>query len=136
MENATVLPLTLSGTVVRGRGKGRGAGMPTANIDVSGISVLPPYGVYASRVTVGTQVYAGVTNVGLRPTADSDPEPTVETFIIGFDGSLYGEKISAELLEYLRPTVRMNSLDEVREQVEKNARKAVRLFGKQNPDKP
>ncbi len=119
----------LSGPVIHGRGNGRTVGMPTANLPVPPGAALPPFGVYAARVRVGDREYLGVTNVGLRPTLTADPVPTVETFLPGFSGDLYGREITVSLYAFLRPTRKMASLREVEAQVEKDAEEARRLLG-------
>ena len=97
----------LTGTIVHGKGLGHTVGMPTANLRCDEGSALPEAGVYASLLEVDGQTYFGVTNVGTRPSVDSDPTPTVET---------------------LRPVRRMASLDEVRAQVQADGRRAERIL--------
>lgn len=122
----------LSGIVAHGRSKGHTVGMPTANLPCPQGEAHPPFGVYAAAVTVedGTKkkTYLGVTNVGLRPSVDSDPQPTVETMLLDFDGNLYGKRIIVSLYHFLRPTVKMASLEEVKAQVEKDAQEARKLM--------
>lgn len=121
---------TFSGIVGHGQSKGHTVGMPTANLPCPpGIS-LPPFGVYASRVTIendGT-TYVGVTNVGYRPTVDREGAPTVETLLLQFDGDLYGKRIEVALYHFLRPTVRMASLEEVKRRVLMDAEEAKTLM--------
>lgn len=106
--------------------------MPTANLPCPPGRGCPPFGVYASRVVVGDapdqKTYLGVTNVGLRPSVDSDRQPTVETMLLDFDGDLYGREITVTLLHFLRPTMKMASLEEVKAQVEKDAAQARQLM--------
>ena len=118
----------LSGPVIHGRGNGRTVGMPTANLALPPGAEQPPFGVYAARVRVGDREYLGVTNVGLRPTLTADPVPTVETFLPGFSGDLYGRGITVFLLAFLRPTRKMASLREVEAQVERDVAQARRLL--------
>lgn len=113
----------LEGTVVHGKGNGRKVGMPTANLKVEK-GLLPAFGVYASRVTVGGKSYVGVTNIGLRPSVDRESRITVETWILDFDRMIYGEKLSLDLVAFLRPTRKMQGLGEVKKQVDKDARSA------------
>lgn len=119
---------TLTGPVVHGKGNGKTVGMPTANLDVSGAQTLPPLGVYAAVVRAGGAVYPGVTNVGLRPSVDAEQRVTVETFILDFSGSLYGQEITLELYDFLRPTRRMESLEAVQRQVALDSERARTLL--------
>jgi len=118
----------LCGRVVHGKANGRKAGMPTANLEITEGTVLPPQGVYAAEVYTCGVRYAGVTNVGLRPSVDDEQRVTVETFIIDFSGDLYDQEITLHLMHYLRPTVKMNSLAEVQIQVQKDAQLALDLL--------
>lgn len=118
----------LSGLVIHGKGKGNAVGMPTANLKIDTNKKLPPAGVYAAIVYIGNSTYLGVTNIGLRPTADDSKSITVETHIINFSGDLYGKYITLELFDFLRPTEKMKSLADVKRQVEKDCRYVENLF--------
>ncbi len=118
----------LVGTIVHGKGLGHTVGMPTANLRCDEGSVLPKAGVYASLLEVDGEAYFGVTNVGTRPSVDSDPTPTVETFLLHFDGDLYNRRVCLWLKAYLRPVCKMASLDEVRTQVREDSRRAEKIL--------
>ncbi|MDE7282953.1 MAG: riboflavin kinase, partial [Lachnospiraceae bacterium] len=83
----------LSGKVIHGRGIGKLVGMPTANMEVSDESALPPSGVYITEILLDGQVYYGITNIGTRPTVDNDKEISVETHILNFNEEIYGKSI-------------------------------------------
>lgn len=118
---------SVSGCVVHGRGRGKAAGLPTVNLPVVQ-DALPPLGVYASKVYWKGQTYVGVTNLGYRPTVDSEPQITCETFILHLHADLYGQPIRVELLHFLRPTRKMRSLEEVRAQVAVDAAEAEQII--------
>lgn len=118
----------LSGLVIHGKGKGRAVGMPTANLQIDTKKNLPNPGVYAAVVYIGDSTYLGVTNVGFRPTVDNSKDITVETIIINFSGDLYGEYITLELFDFIRPTKKMKSLVDVKKQVEKDCKYVENLF--------
>jgi riboflavin kinase/FMN adenylyltransferase len=81
--------------------------------------VLPRFGVYAVRVVLPDGgVYAGVTNVGIRPTIVDDDSVTIETYLVDFDGDLYGKTLRVEFLRYLRPERRFDSMAELHRQIE------------------
>ncbi len=124
-----VFPICLTGSVVHGKAKGRTVGMPTANLAVTDQTKLPKEGVYAARVFIGEEVYLGVTNIGTRPSVDDWAEITIETLILDFERDVYGEEITLELHSFLRPTLRFESLQAVRLQVEKDSLKVRELFG-------
>lgn len=120
----------LTGQVVHGQGNGHTVGMPTANLPCPEGAALPPFGVYASLVAVDGADFLGVTNVGLRPSVDDSLRPTVETWLPDYSGSLYGREITLRLYYFLRPTVKMASLEDVKAQVSKDALAARRLLAK------
>lgn len=109
------LPLTYAGVVIHGKGLGRTVGMPTANIAPP--ACLPSLGVYASKVLVDNHWYVGVTNIGYRPSVDTRKEITFETHILDFSSDLYGMVITVKLCAFLRPTLQLQSLHEVKTRV-------------------
>lgn len=115
--------MRLTGTVVHGKGLGKTVGMPTANLAVSE-QQLPAAGVYATRIYIGDEAYMSVTNIGTRPSVDDETYTTIETFILDFEGNLYGETVTLDVMEYLRPVMKFNNLDEVSEQVQKDIERA------------
>lgn len=107
---ATLLgrPPEVEGVVVRGDGRGRELGFPTANLDVPGGLLVPPDGVYAgwardrrAAVSIGTNPHFG------------GGERRVEAHLLDFDGDLYGERLVVELWTPIREQRRFGSLDEL-----------------------
>lgn len=119
MENSQIPICTLSGQVIHGKGIGKTAGVPTANLLIEQ-EQLPPLGVYASVVHIKGSKFLGATNVGLRPGIDSESRISVETFIIDFQGSLYGTFLEVDLYCFLRPAQKMKSLKDLQQQVGKD----------------
>lgn len=76
--------------------------MPTANVEVSDESTLPPAGVYITKILLDGQMYYGITNIGTRPTVDNDREISVETHIPNFNEEIYGKSIRIQLFGRLR----------------------------------
>lgn len=129
MEVSHAAPLyCLTGHVVHGKGLGRTVEMPTANLQPDPGQQLPPTGVYATQAEIGGQRYPAVTNVGRRPTVDQEQAVTVETYIIGFHQDLYGCPMTVTFWHYLRPTVRMPSLEAVKEQVKRDSQRTLELL--------
>lgn len=114
-------PFTLSGTVRHGKHLGTEALFPTVNLMPEPWRILPRFGVYAVRVALPDgSVYAGLTNVGIRPTIVDDDRVTVETFLIDFDGDLYEKSIRIEFGRYLRPERKFDNMAELHKQIEKD----------------
>lgn len=132
VEEAAVLlgrAFAYESPVLHGRRLGRELGTPTLNQAVPEGFVLPKFGVYVSKVTLpdGAQ-YAGVTNVGLKPTVGSDAV-LAETWMPDYHGDeLYGRTVRTELLRFLRPEVRFNGIDELREAIHKDGAKAREFY--------
>lgn len=120
-------PIILSGKVVQGKALGRTVGMPTANLLIAD-GTMPENGVYVTRIRIGNEAYASVTNIGRRPTVDDEAHITVETHIIDFDREIYGEQAVLELHKFLRPIQKFASLQEVKRQVEKDVETAKIYF--------
>ncbi len=126
-QQAAVLlgrPYAIPGTVVHGKALGRTVGMPTANLSVSKQLVLPARGVYATHVWWQGKRYGGLTNIGTRPSVDDSTKVTIETLILDFDESLYGETLILEPVAFLRPVQKFDSLNQVQAQVQRDLEKA------------
>ncbi|MBQ7463892.1 MAG: bifunctional riboflavin kinase/FAD synthetase [Lachnospiraceae bacterium] len=108
---------SLEGMVTRGRMLGRKLEMPTVNLSVDPEKLLPPFGVYFSHIYLGTGVFLGITNVGVRPTVSEEKKVTVETYIYDFDDDVYGETLRVELLHFLRGEMKFDSIDELKAQM-------------------
>ena len=105
--------------VTHGRQLGRTWGTPTINQPFPAGYVLPRFGVYASLVEVEGQKYYGVTNIGVKPTVGSDCALS-ETWIPEFSGDLFGKKVPVELLDFIRPERKFDSLDQLKNEILEN----------------
>ena len=118
---------TLTGTVVTGRKLGHKLGFPTANIELPQGVIVPRHGVYACRAFVGEKSYMAVCNVGNRPTVEGHQVRT-ETWLLDFEGDLYGQSVTLEFLYFLRPEQRFESLEQLREAVLRDAENTRKFF--------
>ncbi len=95
-------PYSIRGVVVRGDGRGRHLGFPTANLAVSnGDKLIPRRGVYAVRGVLRSGTYPGALHLGPRPTFKGSP-PAIELHLIDFEGDLYGETVRVDFIRFLR----------------------------------
>ena len=102
------------GEIIHGDRIGTSMGIKTLNIGFDTVRALPKKGVYASRVKLSEGSFAGVTNIGTRPTVHEDGKIVIETHLIDFDGDIYGERAEVALAEFLREEKRFGSLEELR----------------------
>ncbi len=109
-------PYSVWGTVRPGDQLGRRIGVPTANLDVRGLE-LPPHGVYAVRVTRGSEIHPGVLNIGVRPTVAAAGELRFEVHLLDFDGDLLGSSLEVRFVARLRDERRFPDLDALISQI-------------------
>lgn len=120
-------PHTLTGKVVSGRGLGHTIGIPTANLLLPPELVTPKLGVYACKAIVDGNSYLAVTNIGSRPTVGGH-QVRVESWLLDFDGDLYGKHLCLLFYAFLRPEQKFESLEEMRREIEKNAAETRKIF--------
>jgi len=110
-------PYSVRGIVVRGEGRGRGLGFPTANLRIEdGGKLVPPQGIYAVRAVLRRGTYLGALHLGPRPTFKGSP-PTIELHILDFDGDIYGEEVRVDFVAYLREILPFASVAALVEQM-------------------
>lgn len=119
----------ITGTVVYGKQLGRQMGSPTANVQLPDTLVCPALGVYAAEVVLEDgRRYSAVTNVGRCPTTEIDTGITIESWLLDFRGDLYHQNIRVEFCKFLRPEKKFGSLEELREEILRNAEETRAYF--------
>ena len=129
-------PHALTGVVVAGQGRGRSIGVPTANLD-SLREALPPHGVYAVLVDEQRDggffaLAGGVANFGVRPTLGAGPSFEAHLFDVARD--LYGRTLRVHLLGRLREERKFSGIDELRQQIARDAAAAREMVAARKPD--
>lgn len=110
---------SVEGTVIKGRQLGRSIGYPTANIIYPLDIIEPPHGVYDVEVILEDgKIYRGLSNFGTSPTVTNDGITLLETFIIGFDGDLYGKDIKINFNRMLRHEIKFDNIDALKTQID------------------
>ncbi len=109
-------PFSICSTVVNGQHLARRLGFPTVNIIPESKQILPKNGVYVTRVSFDGIKKFGITNVGVRPTVNTELL-CVETHIFDFDGDLYGKEICVEFLHFLREEKKFSSVESMASQI-------------------
>jgi riboflavin kinase/FMN adenylyltransferase len=120
-------PYGVEGRVERGAERGHKLGFPTANLHPHN-RVIPRNGVYVTGTLIDGQWRRSVTNVGLRPTFADAVEPSVETFVLNWDGDLYGDVVRVRFLYRLRDERKFNSIDELKRQITRDVERANSYF--------
>lgn len=110
--------------VENGNRIGRTIGFPTANQLPPKEKLLPPNGVYATRILLEGKLYNGISNIGKKPTIQGEHPIGIETNIFGFDGRIYNQNIQVSFLKYIRPEQKFESLEALTAQIRKD-REAV-----------
>lgn len=113
---------TLSGEVFKGDKIGRSIGFPTANIKPKEeYKLVPGKGVYSVTASFEGKVFRAMANLGSRPTVSQSNRRILEVHLFGFDGDLYGKEITITFVDRIRDEIKFDSLDKLREQLEKDA---------------
>lgn len=123
MEKVTSLlgeTYSITGEVVHGKQLGRTIGMPTINQEVAKEKIIPPKGVYVSKVFLPEGEYRGITNIGNKPTVGGKQQLGVETHILGYEGDLYGQKVKVSFYEFVRSEQKFSSLEELKKQMHRD----------------
>jgi riboflavin kinase/FMN adenylyltransferase len=120
-------PYGIEGRIIRGAQRGRTIGFPTANLHPQN-RVIPRKGVYVTATLIEDKWQRSVTNIGIRPTFENDTEPTIETFVLNWDGDLYGDVLRVRFLHRIRDEKKFASIDELKTQIGKDLRRAERYF--------
>ena len=123
-------PYSVSGTIIHGAHLGTGIGMPTINVVPENEKQLPPDGVYFTLNKLQGRTIPGVTNIGCKPTVNGRYRG-VETFLYDTEGDLYSLPVETQLLHFVRPERKFNSLEDLRRQMENDKRSGREYFHEQ-----
>jgi len=122
-------PFRLEGHVVKGAGRGRGLGIPTANLDTPPKVILPKVGVYAGWMEHDGERHPAVINVGYNPTFEDRDSPIVEVHALDFDGDLYGSVIGVEFTHHLRDELKFPDAESMMVEIRRDIARARDLLG-------
>ena len=121
-------PYCLQGKVVTGQQLGRTIGFPTANLQLPPEKFLPRYGVYAVDTLIDRATVKGVMNIGCRPTVAGEA-PSIEVHLLNWSGDLYGKTLKVDLLEFLRPEQKFDSVEALKQQITKDCQTVLNNSG-------
>lgn len=123
-------PFEIDGTVVTGDKRGRRIGFPTANMLIPEDMALPPDGVYITEISWDGQTHQAMTNIGANPTF-SNQYRRIETYILSFEGDIYGKDVTVRFLKRLRSELQFHSVNELMKQMEIDKGKTINYFQSQ-----
>jgi len=104
----------LEGFVIRGNGRGRLLGYPTANLKLVDERLLvPSFGVYVVEATAESEKFVGLASIGVRPTFEDSGVPIVEVWISDFDRDIYGKRMKVSFIHRLREEMKFSSSDDL-----------------------
>jgi riboflavin kinase/FMN adenylyltransferase len=118
----------IDGTVIRGAARGRALGFPTANLCTEN-EFIPPNGVYATAVEIDRMIHPAITNIGVRPTFETESTRSIETHIFDMDRDLYGSSLRLIFIQRLRDERPFTSADALKAQIDQDCQRARDLFG-------
>ena len=113
-------PFKISNVVVKDKMLGRKLGFPTANMIPDPSLLLPQCGVYGTNTLAGGKRYPSITNVGSALTVGTEEPQRIETYIIGFEGDLYGQILEIEFLTKIRDIEEFDGLEDLKHQLQRD----------------
>jgi riboflavin kinase/FMN adenylyltransferase len=123
---ATILarPYQLEGVVIKGEGRGKKIGFPTANVQVSSDLIVPGKGVYITRTIYKGMTYNSVTNIGQNPTFKDTDQIHIETNLFDFDLDIYGEQLEIQFLKKIRDERKFPTVNDLIGQIKHDVEEA------------
>lgn len=119
----------LDGIVVDGYKVGRKLGFPTANLQPScPDKLIPEEGVYAIYAYVNGRRYAGMLNIGHRPTVKNGTDLSIEAHILNFSDNIYNRYLRIEFMHFIRPEQKFDNLEALTGQLQKDKETVSRLL--------
>ncbi len=122
-------PYQISGKVIRGRKLGTEIGFPTANLELEDSKKLVPMdGIYACKVNTNKGEYNGMLYIGDVPTVGLDHRKSIEINIFDFNDDIYDERISVEILHFIRHEQKFDGIESLKQQLHKDRDSALEYF--------
>jgi riboflavin kinase/FMN adenylyltransferase len=126
-------PHVLTDTVCHGHKLGTSMGFPTINMRFTEGVIVPPHGVYATKVQLQGEkrMHLAVTNIGVRPTLGGATKVSAESYILDYSGNLYGRQVRVEFYKMLRAEQKFEDVGSLKAQIEKDVVAARAYFKSQ-----
>jgi riboflavin kinase/FMN adenylyltransferase len=122
---------SFKGIIVRGDGRGKKLGFPTANISIDNEDkLIPAKGIYAGECIVEGEKHYGLLSLGSRPTFHKDGEIIPEFYIFDFDRDIYDKVMQVNLVEKIRDEEKFNSVEELITRMKKDEETGKEILSK------
>ena len=122
---------SFKGKIVRGDGRGRKLGFPTANLSTENEDkLIPAKGIYAAECVVENEKHFGLLSLGSRPTFHKDGDIIPEFYIFDFDRDIYDQVMQVNLVEKIRDEEKFNSVDDLIIQMNKDEKTGKQILSK------
>lgn len=122
-------PYSLIGPVIRGDGRGKKIGVPTANIDYPREKIVPARGIYAGWANLDGEKHMAAISIGVNPTFTPEKQiSSVEAYILDFDEDIYGKELKIEFVARLRDELKFDSVDALVGQIWKDVDETRRIL--------
>lgn len=120
-------PYSIYGRVIKGEGRGKSLGFPTANLNIEH-EALPPCGVYLAKTHLKEEIYPSLLYIGKRPTFSKKSDYNVEVYLLDFKDNLYGKYLEVEIIKKIRPEKKFDKISSLVSAIEKDVRFARQFF--------
>lgn len=112
---------SFQGRVIKGDGRGRSLGIPTANVEpLDPAKLIPMEGVYSVSMLLGDREVRGMANIGRRPTFTDGRERTIEANLFDFDEDIYHNVVTLVFRKFVRSERKFGSAEEFLEQLDRD----------------
>ena len=113
-------PYKIIGEVIHAKGLGKKMGYPTANLKLLDNYVIPRFGVYDTDIIIDGKKYKASTSVGTNPTVETNDGVKIEAHILDFNKDIYGKVVELEFLDFIRPEIKFDNVEELFEQISRD----------------
>lgn len=121
---------SLRGPVIRGDGRGKKIGVPTANIDYPREKIVPAKGIYAGWTYLSDEKHMAAISIGVNPTFTPEKQiSSVEAYLLDFGKDIYGKELKIEFVARLRDELKFDSVASLVDQIWKDVEETRKILG-------
>ncbi len=117
----------LSGTVIRGKGRGKSLGYPTLNLEIPSRKLLPPDGVYSTGVQLEGKSYVGMMYIGSKPTFGENTR-SVEVHVFGLERNIGHFRVELLVENWVREPKKFAHPEYLKDQLKSDEKRIKEMF--------